>query len=161
MKALVSSVVATAILGVAAHAFGLTTQIAYDVTLYDGYDLSDATDVGVLLFELDADTGRSCRYYMEWMNANDDVSRLSVDCYMQEAKTHGAASCFLNATRAVDTVLTNDPSLPCSGWDSNGQASPVLRYVLGEGSDTPYLNGIVQFSPAGPWLYPLGLSPYP
>lgn len=156
---LVRSVLAAGILVTAARASALPTQIVYDATIFDGQDLSDASDVGVLLFELDADTGRSCRYYMEWMNPND--TPLSVDCFVEEAKTHGGASCFANASNPVDTIITNDPRLPCSGWDTNGQAAPVFLYLLGESSETPYLNGIVQFSPAGPWLYGFGAAPYP
>lgn len=159
MKALMSSIIAAGILGIAGHAFGLPTQIAYNVTIFDGADLSDASDVGVLLFELDADTGRSCRYYMEWINDNDTA--LSVDCFVEEAKTHGGASCFADATVAIDSVITNDRRLPCSGWDTNGQASSVFLYLLGESSGMPYLNGIVQFSAAGPWVYPFGAAPYP
>jgi hypothetical protein len=159
MKALVRSVAAAGMIVAAWPASALPTQIAYNATLYDGLDLSDASDVGVLLFELDADIGPSCRYYMEWLNPND--TPLSVDCFMDEAKTHGAASCFANASNPVNTILTNDPRFPCSGWDSNGQASPVFLYLFGESSETPYLNGIVQFSAGAPWLFPLGAAPYP
>jgi hypothetical protein len=159
MKALVRSVVAAGILATVGHASALPTQIVYTATIFDGQDLSDASDVGVLLFELDADTGRSCRYYMEWLNPND--TPLSVDCFLEEAKTHGAASCFSGASNAIDTILTNDRRLPCSGWDTNGQASPAFLYLLGESGETPYLNGVIQFSASSPWVYAFGAAPYP
>lgn len=159
LTALARYVLVAGALATAAPAAALPTQIVYDATMFDGQDLSDASDMGVLLFELDADTGRSCRYYMEWMNPND--TQVSVGCFVEEAKTHGAGSCYADASRAIDTILTNDRRLPCSGWDSNGLASPVFLYLLGESSETRYLNGIVQYSASAPWIAALGASPYP
>jgi hypothetical protein len=159
MKALVLSAVVAACTAVpAGHAFGLPTQIAFNAFLADGPDLSDATDVGVLLFDLDADTGKTCRYYMEWLNENDVP--LSLDCFVEEAKTHGSASCVADASAAVDTVIARDPLFSCSGWASNGQVSPMFQFVLGESADTADLNGVVLFSPADPFLYGFGATPY-
>lgn len=158
MRKLVMSLVAAGTLPISAQAAALPTQIAWDAIILNGPDLSDASDAGVLLFELDADTGRSCRYYLEWLNENDDPA--SVGCFMNEAKTHGAASCFVNASQAIDTLLMNDRRLPCTGWDGNGQASPVFLFLLGE-SSAGYLNGILQFSASSPWLSAVGATPYP
>jgi len=162
MKVLVLSALVAGVLSISivAPARALPTQSVYNVSSPDGPDASNASELGILIFDLDADTGRACRYYMEWSD-NIDTSALSVDCYVEEAKTHGASSCVRNSTVAFSTVLTNDRKRGCTGFNTNGVTAPVFRLVVGESVGTGHLDGLIQFTAASTVLYSLHAAPYP
>jgi hypothetical protein len=160
VKALLLSALVASALSFPGPARALPTQLVYDILSPDGPDLSNANELGLLFFDLDADLGKSCRYYMEWTD-NLDREALSVDCYINEAKTHGATSCVANSGALVPTVLINDRSLPCTGFNTNGVISSVFLLIAGESYTTGKLDGIIQFTAANTVLYALDAAPYP
>jgi hypothetical protein len=160
VKALVLAALVAGALSIPGSAAALPTQSVYDVSSPDGPDLSDADELGILLFDLDADTGRSCRYYLEWSD-NVDTEALSVDCYVDEAKTHGASSCVANSQVAVPTILTNDRRFACTGFNTDGVVTPVFMLVAGESAGTGRLDGVIQFTAANTVLYSLSAELYP
>jgi len=160
MRPLLLSALVVGALSLPGRALALPTQLVYDILSPDGPDLGDANELGLLFFDLDADLGKACRYYMEWTNNLGDEA-LSVDCYLAEAKTHGASSCVANSGALVPTVITNDRSLPCTGFNTNGVISPVFLLLAGESHTTGKLDGIIQFTAANTVLYALDAAPYP
>ncbi len=158
MKRLLLSLLAAGVLAVPAPAFALRTQTAYDVTSPDGP--IDASDIGIAVFDLDADLGSSCRYYMEWVGPDSDDQWDLVDCWLDERKVHGAASCFVDSASAFPTILVNDPALACAAYNTVYQVAPVIALVLGE-SLNGSLYGVVQYAPSTTLFDAIELDPYP
>ncbi len=158
MKRLLFFLLVVAILSTPGRALALRTQTAYNFTSPDGP--SSASDVGITVFELDADTGPTCRYYMEWVGPTSVQQLISLDCWLDEQKTHGAESCFADAVEAFPTVLVSDPRLACTGFTTEVQIAPVLAQVLGE-ITTAYLEGVIQYSPATSLFDAIEAIPYP
>jgi hypothetical protein len=159
MKPLSLACLAVCALSVPGRALALPTQTPYNVMFPDGTDLSDADDVGVMLFDLDADTGRACRYSTEWVDDTDDPS-LSISCYLDELKVQGAASCVVNSSVVVPTILRNDPELPCYAWNA-ATVSPVFLFVAGESPVTGDVTGVLQYTAASAFLTSFLAEPYP
>ncbi len=160
MKALVLSALVAGVLSLSGPARALPTQSVFDVQILDGPDTSDGTDLGLLIFDLDADTGRACRYYMEW-SSNLDDSALSLSCYVDEAKTHGHASCFANSDVAFPTLLTNVRGLPCAGFDGSGMMARVFLLSAVETDVAGHFEGVIQFTAASAALDAIDAEPYP
>jgi hypothetical protein len=158
MKRLVPTLVVAGVLSTPLPALALRTQTAYDLTSPDG--VIDASDVGIAMFELDADTGPACRYYMQWIGPTSDQQWISLDCWVDEIKVHGGQNCFANSLEVVPSVLVEAPRLACTGFSSTAQIAPVLALVLGE-SSTGSLLGVIQYSPQSSLFEALEADPYP
>lgn len=138
----------------------LPTQLVYDITMPNGPDPSNASEIGIMIFALDADVCGACRYFAEW-NSNFDEHALSTNCYLNEAKVHGAASCLRNSTRSFPTLITVDPALGCSGFDGGGQPQSIFLIVAGENGPSGDFSGLIQYSPAAPFLMSFAGVPFP
>jgi hypothetical protein len=158
MRSLSLACLALCALSVPGRALALPTQTPYDALFLDGTDLSDAADVGIMLFDLDADTGDACRYYTEWVDDTDQPS-LSISCYLDELKVEGAASCITNSSMVVPTILLNDATLPCYAWN-NATVSPIFLFVAGEDPITGDVAGIIQYTAANPFVTSFLAEPY-
>jgi hypothetical protein len=134
------------------RAFALPTQLFYKALSADGPLLANAGDLGVLIFDFDDSSIEACRYYMEWDDYTG-VHNLSTSCYVNEAKPHGAATCSVNSQLGIDTIVTNDTTQPCAGFNTSGNPSPVLLLVAGEENVSGKLSGLIQFSGATTYLY--------
>lgn len=146
MKKLVLSLLCAGITSISASAFALPTQAVFNVFIPNG-PLVDLP-VGQMLFDLDADLpgsyARACRYYVEWDNGA--YIPISADGYVLEAKTHGTASCLLNAFTPVHSVVQADPTYPFYGFDRFQQYRLVNMFILGEDGESAEMNGLVQFA---------------
>lgn len=145
MKKLFLSLLSACALTVTGTAMALPSQVPYNAFITNG---PADIPVGVWFFDLDGDVaGRVCRFYVEW--DNNGILPLSSDCFVDQAKVHGAASCIGSSLVPVSTVLTRDPHFPCGGFDRFQQFHPdVCLLILGQDDELGTMDGVIQFSPA-------------
>lgn len=152
MKKLLVSLLGAAALAIPASAHALPTNVVYNVFIANGpVDLP----AGQMIFDLDADLPayRQCRYYVEWDNAA--YLPISADGFVVEYKTHGSASCLLNAFYPVHSVVTADPHYPFYGFDRFAQYRAVSIFTVGEDGENAEMNGIIAYAatPGSPPSY--------
>jgi hypothetical protein len=168
MKKLVLSLLGAATVAISSNAMALDPG-RYAVFVDRG---QSATPAGFLMAQFDADIPFSgCEYAAEWDNATTGFS-LSAECFLVETKTHGNFSCLQNSLQGIPALVTNDMTLPCTGFDYFGQFRMVQSIMLGE-SPAPWvtlgppvapnppfpravLQGLIVF--AGPAGYAYGFS---
>ena len=157
MKKLTLSLLCVAALSVVpATAGAVATQVPYDAFITNG---PLAIPVGTWFFDLDNDIpGVACRFFVEW--DNNAILPLSSDCYVDEAKVHGAAGCVENSITPSESLLTLDPHFGCSGFDRFQQFhAQVALLMLGEDITTGGFFGLIQFTPATSMVNGFNLTP--
>jgi hypothetical protein len=149
MKKLMLSLLGAATMAISSNAMALDTTHLFHAFIERG---PFPVPAGELAFEFTQDIPfKACQYVAEWV---DTAFRpLSGECWVNEAKTHGEFSCLQNSLLQVPSVVTIEPSIPCTGFDDFQQFRQVFMLMLGETFAPAPMVGLIQFTGAVPIVY--------
>jgi hypothetical protein len=138
-----------AMLAIPGSARALPVDTNFAFTVVNGPDPHDAKDVGVISFKLDSDVGSmGCRYGGGWNGVV--TGTIGARCSLDEMKTHGQASCVVNAQTAFQTLLVKPPRVRCQGIDGFGQLRDLFLLVGLESTEPAGFIGLLQWTAAAP-----------
>jgi len=158
MKSFVLFLVCAASLATTAPARALPQGTVFSVVIPNGPDPTNATAIGTMYFELDADLREGCGYYALWESSSNRA--VQAGCWVDERKGLDHVDCLANGQATFDTLVQRDARAPCDGFDTFAQARDLSLLVGLEASSVNGVIGLLQFA-AGPFVYPFEATPYP
>lgn len=126
------------VFSLAAPARALPTNVLYTAALGGKY-------VGSMMFSFDSEVMGRCRYVASW-DFGEGVP--GEQCTVEETRSVGFGSCWLNAMRPVSSLVLDAIGEPCWGIDASGQSSSVFTLILNERASDGALDGVVQLDAA-------------